>query len=364
MRRFVRGVAVAFLLALGAAPAPGKAASSLFVYVHDRGSTDRVFGFSLDTAAGSLDPLPGSPFAGPADGGGDCGGYCNTLAFSKKRKMLFSGHREGVTAWRVGEDGALTLVEGSPFGTETNWGVAVVEKGKRVFVYSGLEQSDMMAGYEVQADGTLVAIPGASVAAGDGPLGVRAFKNRVVVRNESDATVSSYVAGADGSLTETPGSPFSTAPVFGWSVDLDPRGRFAFVSDESSAAVHVLAVDGRSAALSEAAGSPVTAPFTDCGGGTAVSKKLAVVGGYDGATVQVYSLGKDGSLAPLGEPQALGPNVGLRGHAFDAGGRNLVVAFDSSVRVYAVDPDTGELDEYDNATIPGQSVNDLVIVKP
>ena len=69
--------------AFSAGPAPGT-----FLYIHDRTGTDRIFGFTMD-GDGMIDPLPGSPFASPPLGASDCGGYCQSLSYSKKRKLLF-----------------------------------------------------------------------------------------------------------------------------------------------------------------------------------------------------------------------------------------------------------------------------------
>src|SRR5688572_28070095 len=127
----------AFSLAFAVAGPRSTAAASggTYLYVHDRGTVDRILGYSLDRE-GRMTALPGSPFAGIGDTGGTCGGHCKSLSYSRRRRTLYAAAEEGVMAWTVAADGSLAAVEGAPFGGFTAYGAIVVEKGRRTFVYA------------------------------------------------------------------------------------------------------------------------------------------------------------------------------------------------------------------------------------
>jgi 6-phosphogluconolactonase (cycloisomerase 2 family) len=361
MRKAAYLLALACLAGLGAAPAPAGTNGGTYVYVHDRGATDQVFAFEMDRE-GMLTPLAGSPFAGPGLGNGDCSGYCETLSYSKKRKLLFSGHTLGMTVWTVAKDGTLALVEGSPFGSATNWGAAVVQRGPRTFVYSGLEDTGEMAGYEVQEDGTLVELDDSPFPAADGTLGTRAYKNVLVAYNENACSVSSWSVGADGVLTAAPNSPVATPATCSWHVDLDLRGKFAYVGNDEGT-IPTYAVDRRTGELTAIEGSPQDSGLLETRGGVGFSKKLAITGGYNDVGLQVFRVGRGGLLTTLGEPQDIDPPSGLRGHQFTTNGKVLVLAYEGEVRTYSVDGATGALTPIDTETIASARVNDVVVLK-
>jgi hypothetical protein len=361
MRNPLRLPVIALLLVLGAAPSSA-AGLGTFLYVHDRDDPDQIFGFSMDRD-GMLAALPGSPFASPANGSGDCGGYCQSLSYSKKRKLLFSGHHDGLVAWKVAEDGTLALVDGSPFAQGTvHWGTSVAQRGRRTFVYSGLEASGQVAGYEVASDGTLVALDGSPFTAAAGTLGLRVAGKHLVAYNESDCSISSYTIGADGALTEAPDSPVNTLPTCVWHVNIDARGRTAYVGGDQGV-IPAFSIDPRTSALTPLEGQPLPTGLADCQGGVALSRRVAVVGGYSGTDVQAFRIGRKGVLTALGDPQDISAPGGLRGHAFDASGRILALAFEGEVGTFAVDPATGALTPIDEEPILSASVNDLILVR-
>jgi len=361
MKNAIRLAWFVLLLAVGAAPSRAVTASGTFVYVHDRGTVDQVFGFSL-ARDGTLDPLAGSPFAGPPASNSDCGGYCQTLSFSKKRKLLFSSHKLGLVSWNVAKDGALTLVQPAAVGGAKNFGVAVVQRGKRTFVYSGLFGSGEVAGYEAGADGFVVPLDASPFPAGTGALGARSFGNRLVISNQNDPSLSSYIVEKDGSLTEAPNSPASTGSEGSFNVDIDPRGRFVY-NGNSGTGVSAFSMNPRTADLAPVGEGPLPTGLTDCSSGVAFSKKLAVVC-ESGSLVQVFHRERDGTLTALGDPQNPDLSGDISAHSFDRAGRLLVLATNLNVATLSVDPKTGILTPVDSVAISGASVNDLVLAKP
>jgi hypothetical protein len=358
-------VAAAFVVATVPGIAEGVAVpAGTYVYVHDRTTDARVHGYSL-SKEGVLALLPGSPFDDPADGGG-CGGYCETMAYSAKRKMLFTGSEaDGMGAFNVLPGGALEAVAGSPFGGAGGlWGTGVVQRGRRTFVYGCAYQTDQVRGFEVQDDGTLVELPSSPFAAGDGPDGLAAVKNKVFVANEGARTISSYVVAPDGSLVSS-GDPVDVAGVdFIYNVNPDSTGKVLYVAG-CDQTVAIFRVDPRTAALTPLEDSPFDSVVPDACVGAAVSKKLlAVPSNNNGpaANLQVFRRGKEGVPTALGTPQDTGID-GAECCAFDRTGRLFVVVNDTQVQSVVIDPRTGGATAGTPVAAPSNSPTCLVVVK-
>jgi 6-phosphogluconolactonase (cycloisomerase 2 family) len=77
------------------------------------------------------------------------------------------------------------------------------------------------------------------------------------VANARDSDVSAYSIGADGSLTQLPGSPFAagTNPA---SVAVDPTGKFAYVANQGGSNVSAYSI-GADGSLTPVTNSPFAA---------------------------------------------------------------------------------------------------------
>src|SRR5437016_3327060 len=121
-RRWLTFAAACGALALTCPRAAVHAGESLFVYAHDTGTPNQVFAFRVNSD-GTLDTVSGSPFD-TGNTAGNCRGYCETAAFSQKKKLLFTSGGGGISVSRVASDGSLSAVSGSPFGGVLVFGVA------------------------------------------------------------------------------------------------------------------------------------------------------------------------------------------------------------------------------------------------
>jgi 6-phosphogluconolactonase (cycloisomerase 2 family) len=349
-------------------PAAFAAKKATYVYVHDDGSPQRVFAYEL-AKDGTLTAVPGSPFTATADGNG-CGGYCQTMAYSKKRKMLFHGSSTGLTVWSVAKDGSLTEVAGSPFALHGDdlWGTEVIEKGKRVTVYAGSYDNDRTTAVEIAKDGTATPLAGSPYAAGNSALGLDIAKNKVVVvANQSGDPLSSYLVGKGGVLTPGPANTGSN-PDRVWTVDVGPKGKFAYTGSD---ALRVHSIDKKTGAVTLLETEQPDLGLGSNISGVTFSKKVpSFVFAYenDGNDVRAVRRNKDGTLTPLGDgPQATGiPTFG--GVAFAPDGKTLVAGgYDEGGRLktFAVDKKTGALTELDAADLPGEvgNLTDIAFVK-
>ena len=215
----MRPTALRWLLVVALALCARSAAAGTFVYVHDYGiaiaeGVNQVFGFSLGKG-GALEPLPGSPFVGPdaaASVDNLCAGYCQTMAYARRARLLLTTGPGGVTPWRVAEDGALEVVPGAPFAPEPSlyFGVAAAAAEGATFAYVADYRDDGLYGFRVEDDGSLTPLP-LRLARPDGRRPARRPSRAARPRRpqHDDGTLASFRIEDDGSLLAAPGSPLA-----------------------------------------------------------------------------------------------------------------------------------------------------------
>lgn len=344
------------------------AGAGTFVYVHDYGlqvapGANQVFGFSL-AKNGVLEPLAGSPFVspdGPASGGNFCGGYCQTLAYARRSKLLLTTGPGGVTPWRVAEDGALEAVPGAPFRVETGrfFGVAAVERKRETFVYLVDWFNDALYGFRVGDDDSLESLPSVSpVELGDVPIVVVARKRFLAVVNSADGTVSSFRIEDDGSLLAAPGSPLPIGATDAYTLDLDPAGRHLYTGSILSSDAFLFAVDPRTGALEAGAANPADTDLGNAGLGFALRGAGGFVLSIEGE-LQAFRRAKRGELRLLGEPAPLG-FVPLA-HGLASGRALLAAANNLELRVLRLK--AGAVVELDATPLAASNVNAVLVVE-
>lgn len=357
-------LAVAVVLAGAGGAQAGK---KTFIYVHDRDVGGGIYGFSF--AKGSLDPLPGSPWA-LADDGGGCGGMCQTMAYASKRKMLVTGGLNGITSWTVNKDGTLAVSPGSPGAPVPGGdvlGTGVVQIGKRVFVYGAAYDLDRVVAFELLADGQFVAMADAALPVGSGPDGLQTRKKLVFVVNENTGTVATWVAQKDGTLVAAPGSPLALPLVgFVFNPSPDPKGKWLYVHDDGDndgGRIHAFSVSKKTGALSPVAGTPfLTFPVGDKTGLAVAKKRVFAMDYEDGSNdIQPFAIGKKGVLAATGV--IIDSNLAIQAHTIDPKGKQLVVASPDFLVVAKVVGKDGSLDTIDARSLPGVNANAVVVVK-
>jgi 6-phosphogluconolactonase (cycloisomerase 2 family) len=347
--------------------APSAALARKFVYVHDRQLGGGIWGFEM-TKQGDLSTIPGSPFPLVDEPiSGNCGGHCQTMAYSSKRKTLYAGGETGVSGWTVNKDGTLTLVPGSPFapGAATSFlGTGVVQSGKRVFVYAASFDADGIFGWEADKDGSLAQLAASPFTAGDGPDGLATRKKLVFVANESAGSISSFVAEKDGTLIDAPGSPVAPAPLdFIYNVSPDPAGKRLYVADDAGV-VHAFAVDKKTAGLTPLAGSPFATASGNAKTGAIVTKKLLWAAEFSNTdnALQPFAIGKDGSLEATGI--VIDTPVAILTHTSDSKGKRIAIAGSDRVDIATIeDKRDGSLSGIGTGVLTDANSNAVVIVK-
>jgi len=340
-RRFV-GMTVALGITLGAPAAA--LAKNQYVYVHDRSIGGGIYAWVLDKNGG-LTSVAGSPFPlvdQLTDPNDTCGGNCETMAYSPKRKTLYTGGPTGVSGWTVNKDGTLTSVAGSPFdpGAGGNFfGTGVVEMGKRVFVYAASYVDGGVYAWETQSDGSLTELSASPFSSGLFADGLATRKKFVFVANEGSdviaSSISSWVAQKDGTLLPAPGSPFTPLGAdFIYNTTPDQRGKVLY-ADDGSNGIRAFAIDKKTAALTELTDSPFAASAG--GAGVLVTKKFAYAVGFEDTdnALQPFKVEKKGALTATGIID--GSPVSIDTFTADKSGKRIVVAGYDGVATATID---------------------------
>ena len=367
MTACTRAFALAALgLGLFAAPAATHAKDT-FVYVHDSGDgNNRIYGFALGSA-GELTPLDGSPFAtGLTETG--CGGFCQTLSYSKKRRALVASGGDGMQALLIQDDGTLDPADpflpngltGAFLGNET------VDLGKRTFVYANDTDGELVHTFSLDENGALAAVLGGQYPTGGGsPDGMAVAKRKVLLSiNESGDSIASYKIGKDGTLTVAPTSPLPLVTGLSWNLHLGPTSRIVYTGEEAAPHLFGFAIDFKTADLTPLDGSPFPidsengvsfAPGRSSPGITMPGELPADV------SAQAVKPDKHGVLTALGSPQPLTGQAGMQAHGRTRNGKIFLVADNVMLRSYTVAKD-GTLTLLDGAGAAGD-VNDVVVVE-
>ena len=145
-----------------------------------------------------------------------------------------------ISAYKIGATGALTPVTGSPFPTGIEPESVAVDLSGR-FVYVANEgnfpaSNGSVSAYRIGENGVLTPVPGSPFSAGftarsqPTSVAIDPFGRFVYVANYGANVVSAYRIGANGGLTPVTGSPFPTGigPIY---VAVDLLGRFVYVAN-------------------------------------------------------------------------------------------------------------------------------------
>jgi 6-phosphogluconolactonase len=105
------------------------------------------------------------------------------------------------------------------------------------FVYVANEESHNVSAYRIGANGALTPVAGSPFPAGSRPRSVVVDPTGkfAYVANKFGDNVSAYSIAANGALTPVPGSPFAAGSFFPVSLAVDPTAKFAYVANNSNA---------------------------------------------------------------------------------------------------------------------------------
>lgn len=241
--------------------------SGKFVYAVVGSYPQKVAGFTVDSLAGTLTPVPGGAY--PA---GASGGTMTVLAMDPAGKFLYVVSSGSLYAFSIDASaGTLSAVPGSPFATNgVNVNTATVDPfGKYLVAWSG----DGSGARAYAIDG----VTGALTAAGSAVRGCGGLSmtfepaGHFLYGTGRQMGISSCSFDSNtGAMVPVAGSPGASANVFR-ALAVHPSGAFLYASNERCAdgtgpTLYGYLIDPASGALTDIGGSPFAfpGPSGDC----------------------------------------------------------------------------------------------------
>jgi 6-phosphogluconolactonase len=230
--------------------------------------TGSVAAFTIDPHTGELTAAPGSPYATTQS-------HPSDIALDPSGRYIYTSNAgsDNVSTDLIGAGGVLTLdvsvaATGAGPGTpdaNSPGSIAVSPDGAHLYVGSAvsggngaIEAYVLNGGVLTPAIGTLAA---STFPAGKTPLSIAVAtatpytKALLLAAEMQDSTIEDWVVGAEGTLTESPGSPFpfQNGPAYSspFAVAIYPGNNFLYVTDSraNSVAAYVYNVLGNDLTL-------------------------------------------------------------------------------------------------------------------
>lgn len=308
-----------------------------FVYVNDNASpANAVAGFAR-LADGALVPLRGSPFMTGGSGTGASIGSQGALQVAGNGRLLLAADAGSnqLSVLRIGREGSLMPVKGSPFSSGGTMPVSIAVHGRLVYVANAGTGGSNYTGFVLTADGGLVPIAGSTVMLPDGSspgdILFDASGKHLIACRVGTSLVDSFTVGSDGKLTAAPGSPYAAqgpGPFGSLFSPLHPNQLFVSLAHGGANAgmvsVYHVAAGGMLTAIS---GSPFadgqTAP---CWLSSTPDGRFLYASNTGSDSISIYAARMDGALSLIDSVVFRGaPGLGLFDSGVDRRGTMLYV---------------------------------------
>jgi 6-phosphogluconolactonase len=255
---------------------------------------------------GALTPVAGSPF--------QTTGTPAAIAVYSLGRFVYVANTNGnlgtISAYRIGLDGALTPVAGSPFQTGMEpESIAVDSLSRTAYLGTG---HNAVSAHHISPDGALTPVVGSPFPTGGDPLSIAVdvLEQFAYVTNGNvfvaPSPVAAYRIGPQGALKPVAGSPFQTGAPLDYvpiSVAVDPLGRFAYVVNTRVNFAGLATVSGyrilHNGALASVGGSPFPASINSIFIAVDLSGHFAYVANLPDNTISAYRIGLNGVLTPV-----------------------------------------------------------------
>lgn len=308
-------------------------------FLYATGATAGIFAYSVDSLAGALVPLAGSPF--PA-------GAHSRLAMDPSGKFLLVINAKGLFSYAISTiSGSLSLSSSIP---QSGLVGAAVTKSSLVYATNSI--ANVIAAYSLDLNtGALTPVEESPVVTGLSP-GQPAIDRQghfLFVPNTGEASVSVYSINAkSGILREVSGSPFPAGHMPS-SVATNRSGGFLYVGNVQDKTISQYAVDPLTGAL-----NPIAGPFDTGSSGPyeltlSPDEPLLYVADHDSDELLSLGINRSGELFMESLVRVRGPATSIA-VASGAGPISWIPTFayecnagSNDVWGYAVDPTTGEL---------------------
>jgi hypothetical protein len=226
MRLLSRGwLPCALITGILAAPATGYANNGIdiglaghhtgFVYLDDNtAGANTISGFSRG-ADGPLTPLPGSPFSAGGQGLGAGLGSQGAIQTTDNGRYLLAvdAGSNQISVLRIGVDGSLTPVPGSPFASEGVEPNSIAVNDGLVYVSNAGSGGTNYTGFTLSPAGRLDPIPGSTVTlpagSGLGDIVLNNDNTKLAGVRVTMSLIDSFTLDRSGRPHAAPGSPYA-----------------------------------------------------------------------------------------------------------------------------------------------------------
>lgn len=252
-------------------------------------------------------------------------------------------------------NGALTLISGSPFLTGGNGGgrdvnaenITTAMQGTAGFLYAANNGSSTISAFAIDPKtGTLTPVPGSPFQIGTATSGstmslTASPTGRFLFQvDESSTFIRTFNIGANGAITEAAGSPFDTgAEPEGLKVTAN--GNFLLVGLRSLDALGVYSIDGNGA-LTPVFGSPFLTNGPAVAMDSTCGNNRVFVSSAGSNLIDAFDMASDGSLTPVGgSPFPSGGSSTINALTLTPSNQNLLTSdvFNAEVSSLAVGQD-------------------------
>lgn len=292
------------------------------VYVNDNATANTVAAFHR-RPDGSLQPLPGSPFATGGAGTGAGIGSQGSLqtAFDGRYVLAVDAGSAQISVLAVRRDGSLRPVPGGTVSSGGAQPVSIAVHDNLVYVANAGAGATNYTGFVLGFDGVLHPLPGSTIALPDGSQPGDVLFNttgsKLAATRVGTSLIDSFIVGDDGRLQSAPGAPYAAQGPGPFGSEFRPtQPDQLFVSN-----AHGGAGNGTVSAFRDARDGTLTSigasPFADqqtapCWVEISHDGRFLFAVNTAQPSISSYAIDRDGTLTLLGStpfrnPTGLGP---------------------------------------------------------
>lgn len=280
------------------------------VYVNDNtAGTNTIAGFDRH-ADGTLTPIPGSPFTagGAGSGAGLASQGAVQLSSNGQWVVAVDAGSNQISVLRVHDNGALTAVKSGPVASGGADPVSVTEHGGLVYVANASATAPNYTGFRLTTDGVLKPLAASTFTLPDGSQpGDVLFNNtgtRLAGTRVGTSLIDSFTVNAGGLLTEAPAGPYAAqgfGPFGSVFSPTAPSQLFVTNAHNAPGASTVSSfIDGADGTLTPLASSPVAnGQSGSCWAAISPNGKTLFSVNTGSGTITNYSVSGGGALTVL-----------------------------------------------------------------
>jgi 6-phosphogluconolactonase (cycloisomerase 2 family) len=337
------------------------------VYTNDNAAGVNTIGAFDRHADGSLSPTAGSPFSAGGVGTGAALGSQGSLQLSGDGRFLIAADAGSnqISVLKIGAHGSLQPVPGSPFASGGKVPVSIAVHDKLVYVANEGDGTDgsNYTGFTLDGSGKLSPLDGSTI-----PLKPTALPGDILFNSTGSnlaatevgpaagpSFVDSYSVGSDGLLTAAPGSPFPAQAVGPFGSEFRPTDPSQLYVSNAHGGPNVGSVSAYSVAHDGSLNPIGASPYPDkqtapCWVEITPDGRFLFTVNTAVPSISRYRISNNGALVLLGSTVFNDP-TGRK--AFDArldpSGKTLYVVDAGLGSVSAFDVNNGNLSELDSS---------------